>query len=387
MGFNQGEEYVMKYCRKCIQPDTRPGLLFNDDNISSACLDAVQRRKIDWREREEELQNIAEWAMNKSEGDFDCVVGVSGGKDSTFQALYAKERLGLKVLLVNCAPDNISEVGRYNLENLVQWGFDMISLRPNPKIERELSKRAFYKYGNFVKPLEFPLYASSFQVALKVRIPLIIQGENPAETLGIVGFLDEGGDAMDWKNGPTVAGGNANDWVQDGVELKDILFYQFPDENKLKKSNIRAIYLGHYVREWSNTKNTEFAISRGLMGRPGHDPNLTGKTNAYFSIDADLKIVNQMLKYLKFGFGAATDEACYDIREGRMSREDGINLVQKYDGKCGGIYIQEWCNYIGISVDEFWRVTDSYVNKKLFGKDEWGKWKPKFKVGADFNEE
>ena len=377
----------MRYCRKCVQPDTRPGLVLDSNGVCSACGAYGERSRVDWDERERELKEIAEWAKKKSKGGFDCAVGVSGGKDSTFQALYVKERLGLKALLVNCAPDNISEVGRENLENLVQYGFDMISMRPNPKIERELSKRAFYEYGNFVKPLEFPLYASAFQIALKFGIPLIIQGENPAETLGILGFLDAGGDAMNWKNGPTVAGGNAGDWADDGIGLRDLLFYQFPDEDELKSCGIRAIFLGHYAKEWSNTGNTEFAVAHGLTGRPGHDPSLTGRTNPYFSIDVDLKIVNQMLKYYKFGFGATTDEVCYDIREGRITREEAVKTVQKYEGKCSDTYVRSWCNYIGITEEEFWRVTDKWVNRKLFRKDEWGGWTPKFKVGEDFNEE
>lgn len=304
----------MKYCKKCVQPDTRPGIVFDEEQICSACRAAEEREKINWADREAELKEIAEWAKANSKSGFDCAVGVSGGKDSHFQALYAKERLGLKVLLVNCAPDNISEVGRQNLENLVQHGFDMISIRPNPKIERMLSKQAFYKYGNFVKPLEYPLYASAFQIALKFNIPLVIQGENPAETLGITNYLDAGGNALEWNKSPTVAGGNAIDWIQDDVELRDLLFYQFPDEDELRE-HVRAIFIGHYAKEWSNTENTLFAVKHGLKGRPCHDPSLTGKTNPYFSIDADLKVVNQMLKYYKFGFGAVTDEVCYDIRE------------------------------------------------------------------------
>jgi N-acetyl sugar amidotransferase len=376
----------VKYCKKCVQPDTRPGLVFDANGICSACRAYEERLKVDWDERERELREIAALAKKSSKGGFDCAIGVSGGKDSHFQALYAKVRLGLRALLVNCAPDNISDVGRQNLENLVQHGFDMISLRPNPKIERALSKWAFYEYGNFVKPLEYPLYASTFQIALKFEIPLVIQGENPAETLGIIGFLDAGGDALNWKNSPTVAGGNAGDLVHDGIELKDVLFYQFPDADELL-NKVRAIFLGYYAREWSNTGNTEFAVAQGLKPRPEHDPNLTGKTNPYFSIDADLKVVNQMLKYYKFGFGSTTDEVCYDIRDGRISREEGIRLVEQYDGKCGDYYIQTWCKYIGITVEEFWRVTDKWVNKKLFEKDaSTGKWKPKFKVDEDFDE-
>jgi len=378
----------MKYCKRCVQPDTRPGIVFDDECICSACRAREEHQNINWDQREKELVDIANWAKTNSKGGFDCAIGVSGGKDSTFQALYSKERLGLKALLVNCAPDNISEVGRHNLENLVQQGFDMISLRPNPKIERELSKAAFFKYGNFVKPLEYPLYASTFQIALKFGIPLVVQGENPAETLGIIDYLEPGGDALDWKNAPTVAGGNAAEWIQEGIELRDLLFYQFPDMDELKEKNIRAIYLGHYAKEWSNTGNTEFSVSRGIKGRPRHDPSLTGRTNSYFSIDADLKIVNQMLKYYKFGFGATTDEVCYDIREGRTSREEGIRLVELYDGKCGDCYIEAWCKYIGIGLVDFWAVADKWVNKKLFSKDaSSGRWKAKFVVGEDFNED
>ncbi|MBW2660704.1 MAG: N-acetyl sugar amidotransferase [Deltaproteobacteria bacterium] len=378
----------MKYCKKCVQPDTRPGLVFDSNGVCAACRASEARLRVNWAKREKEIEEIAEWARKNAGGGFDCAVGVSGGKDSTFQALYVKERLGLNALLVNCAPDNISDVGRQNLENLVQHGFDMIAIRPNPKIERELSKQAFFKYGNFVKPLEYPLYASTYQIALKFGISLVVQGENSGETLGILEHLEPGGDALAFCNEPTVDGGDASIWCCEGIEMKDLIFYQYPNIAEMKKSNMRAIFLSHYAKEWSNTSNTEFAISRGLKGRPGHDPNLTGKINPYSSLDADLKLVNQMLKYIKFGFGATTDEVCYDIREGRMSREEGIRLVKQYDGKCGDHYIQEWCNYIGISIEEFWAVTDRWVNKQLFERDpSTGRWKPRFKVGEDFNED
>ena len=120
----------MIYCKKCLQPDTRPNIKFNDEGICYACLYEEEKKKIDWDARENELREIAKWAKQKANGGYECVIGVSGGKDSTFQAFYAKEKLGLNVLLVNCAPDNITEIGRHNIENLVNHGFDMIQMRP-----------------------------------------------------------------------------------------------------------------------------------------------------------------------------------------------------------------------------------------------------------------
>jgi len=370
-----------------MQPDTRPFLSFDNDGVCAACRIHDEIPKIDWSERERQLRKIADWARSNAQGGFDCVVGVSGGKDSHFQAFYARERLGLKALLVNCAPDNITEVGRQNLENLVQHGFDMISFRPNPKIMRAVTKRAFIEYGNPVKPSEYPLYAVSYQAALRFGIPLIVQGENPASTLGIVDNIDPDDDALNIRYHNTLGGGNSNDWTQEGIELKDLIFYQFPDSVELRK-RVRAIFLSYYAKEWSYTGNTECSVSFGLHGRPGHDPDLTGRLSQYCSVDSDMQIVNQMLKYYKFGFGFVTDEVCYYIREGRMSREEGIKLIEQYDGKCGNRYIQEFCKYIGITDEEFWRVTDQWVNKKLFEKNtSHGKWEPLFRVGEDIDEE
>jgi N-acetyl sugar amidotransferase len=351
-----------------------------------ACRFEEDKSRINWEEREKKLRVIVEWAKAKSNGGFDCVVGVSGGKDSLVQALYAKDQLGLKALLVNLAPDGITEVGRHNLENMVQHGFDMVTFRTNPKVWRKVTRRAFFEYGNPVKPSEYPLFAVTYHTALNFGIPLIIQGENPAITVGITGDLDADDDALNVNQYRTLNGCNASDWVQEGVDLKDLIFYQFPDKSKLRKK-VRAIYLGYYMKEFSFPGNIEFAVANGLKGRPEHDPNLTGRLSPYSSVDSDMQIVNQMLKYYKFGFGFVTDEVCYDIREGRIPRKEGIGLVEQYDGKCDDSYIYEFCEYIDISVEEFWQVVDKFVNKSLFEKDvRTGKWVPKFKVGEDFDE-
>ncbi len=382
----------MKYCKKCLQTDTRPNIKFNNEGICYACVHREEEKyEIDWEKREQQLKAIAAWAKERAGDGYNCVIGVSGGKDSTFQAVYAKEKLGLNCLLVNCIPDNITEAGRHNIENLAQMGFDMIMMRPNPKIMKKLTKRAFYEYGNIVKPSEYPLWASAYIIADKFDIPLIIQGENAGLTLGVDNGLGKDEDALNVNEGNTLGGGNASDWIDEDIDLKQLYMYQFPDKDRIRKKGIRAIYLQYFVKEWSPQYNAEFAIARGLWGRERisyYDLGTFGIYRRFGQVDSDLGPVNQMLKYYKFGFGNATDSACYDIRAGLLSREEAIWYVKEFDGCCGEKYIENFCNYIDINIGEFWRVTEKFINKKLFYKDEKiGQWLPKFEVGVDFDED
>ena len=376
----------MKYCKKCLQPNTRPGIYFSEDGICGACLYEESKAKINWDERLKELHTIAEWAKSKKK-PYDCVIGVSGGKGSTFQAVYAKEKLGLHVLLINCEPNCITEVGKYNIENLINMGFDCIKIRPNPRIEKILAKKSFYEYGNIVKASEYPLWVSAYRMALNMDIPLIIQGENASLTLGVSQTgqsLD--GNAFNVTKQNTLQGCTASEWVGDGVTEKDLYFYQFPKTEEFENKDIRAIWLQYYLKEWSQVYNADFAIARGLHGRATEPLKEIGRYRRYTALDSDMQIPNQMMKYLKLGFGFATDEACYDIREGRLTREEAKWLVEQYDGKCGEQYIDQFCKYIDISKEEFWKVVDQYVNTKLFYKNDKGEWTPKFEVGVDFDE-
>jgi len=375
----------MKYCKKCLATNTRPGMEFNNNGICMACVYFKQSKQIiDWEKRQKKLQAIVKQAKKNNNGGYDCAIGVSGGKDSTFQALYAKNKLGLNCLLVNCMPDEITKVGQHNLENLVNHGFDLVSWRPNPKIMKELTKRAFYKYGNPVKPSEYPLFAVTYQTALAYRIPLVIQGENPGLTLGSTKGYGTDDNAFNIVMGNTVQGGRSSDWVGDGIELKDLLLYQFPNKNKMKKAGIRAIYLQYYVKEWSAEYNTKFSVKHGLKGRE----DLPWRTSRYGSVDGDIQLLNPMIKYYKFGFSNWTESVSVLIRQGKITRQKATKLVRKWDGYCDEKYIRKFCKYIGISLNEFWFVMEKkWINKKLFKKDKNGKWIPLFVVGKDFNNE
>jgi len=363
----------MRYCKKCVQPDTRPGIYFNEKGICGACLYQEQAKKeIDWEARQEELQEIAHWAKGKRRA-YDCVIGVSGGKDSTFQSLYARDVLGLRPLLVNSEPENITEVGRHNIENLKNLGFDVCALRPNPQVMKRLIKKDFYRYLNPVKVTEYSLWHSAYIVAQAFKIPLIIQGENPGLTLGVRKKTGTGGDALNFDQQDTLEKDYLSEYVGDGIEPEDLFLFH-SDRAALQQEGIRAIWLGYYVKEWSQPGNAAFSIAHGLQIKPADlDLHDIGTYRRFSQLDSDLVQVNQMLKHIKFGFGQATDHACYDIREGRISREEGIALVKGFDGKCAERYIQQFCDYIEIPLEEFWNVAKGFYGP-MWQKEAAGSW-------------
>lgn len=378
----------MKYCKRCLQPNTRPQIVFNNNQVCYACMYEDSKKSINWKERERELYKIAEWAQEergKRGNSYDCIIGVSGGKDSTFQAVYAKEKLGLHPLLVNCAPDEITDVGKKNIDNLNHLGFDIISIHTDPDIAKRLARKCFLERGNIVAASEYSLWSSAYIIADKFSIPLIIQGENAALTLGTAKKQETSENAFSVLQLDTLHGGNVEELIEGekDISIEEMFFYQMPNVDSMKQKGIKAIFLQYYAKEWSQVNNADFSIARGLMGRSSEDLHDIGRYRRYTALDSDLVIVNQMIKYLKFGFGFATDEACYDIREGRLTREDAIWYVSEYDGKCGEQYIDSACKYMSITKEEFWNTVDQYVNRDLFQKEN-GKWVPRFIVGKDF---
>ena len=362
----------MNYCTKCVQPNTRPRIYFDEDGVCGACLWKEEKKSIDWDTRQRELAGIAAWAKAEASerGTYDCLLGVSGGKDTTYSALFARDRLGLICLLVNAWPEKMTDLGRQNIENLSQLGFDIIHIKPNPRIIREIIRRDFYERGNLCISTEYTIWSSAYRLAMQRKIPLIIQGENEALTLGASDGLNRDGDAAQVYRNNTMSGINAFQRYAnfEGGCAKDLFLYSFPDANLLKRVGIRSVYLEYYTDEWDQVGNAKFAMRYGLKIR---DDNLEelGSVHKFCALDADLWIVNQLLKYVKLGFGYATDEACYEVREGRITREEAFKLVRKYDGKCGEKYIRRFCDYIEITMDEFFEVVERYRNPDLVDRD------------------
>ena len=373
----------MKYCKKCLQTDTRPGIKFDDYGICPACNYHASLLNVDWNDRRKELDSIVSFGKANNHSGYDCIIGVSGGKDSTRQAFFVKDVLKLNPLLVSLGypPEQVTQRGVDNVSNMINHGFDCISVNPAPQIWKKLMREGFFKYTNWAKSTELALFSSVPRLAIAYQIPLIWWGENAALQLGDLNVMGKSGsDGNNLRKMNTLAGGDISWLINMGVRQKEILQYNYPSEKEMDEANLRITFLGYFWNDWSLIDNGNFSTLRGLEIR-NEKPWEIGDPLGITSLDEDWVTLNQMIKYLKYGFGRISDYVNEDIRNGRISREEGIELNKKYDGSCSLQYIKSFSNYIGITVDEFWEHVDKSVNLELFTKQDQGKYLPKFEVG------
>lgn len=368
----------MKRCKTCVETDTRPTTEFSDEGICLPCLSVSQRanKTIDWNERFKILDEILAWGKAHNQSGYDCIIGVSGGKDSTRQALQAKE-WGMNPLLVSCnyPPEEQTSIGAENLANLISLSFDTLTITPSPTISKKLMKNCFYKFGNLFNASELALYSSLVITAIAYKIPLVLLGENPALAFGTaVGSKDYNGNGMKHMN--TLKGGDPHTFKTDDMSDRDLFWYRYPSDEEMDLANLRIVYMGYFMRDFNDHTNAKIAMEHGMKVRRGEDadPNNIGGTNNFTALDDDFVIVNQMLKYIKLGFGKETQESGVAVRAGLINRDEALQRVRKYDGKCHPKYIKKFCEYINISEEEFWRVAEQYRDKDLFTQDAYGIW-------------
>ena len=374
----------MKYCKKCLQVDTRPGTKFDDKGVCPACNYFETLKEVDWDERRKELDDIVAFGKANSHSGYDCIIGVSGGKDSTRQAFFVKDVLKMNPLLVSLGypPEQVTQRGVDNVSNMIAHGFDCISVNPSPGVWKKLMRKGFFEYTNWAKSTELALFSSVPRLAIAYQIPLIWWGENSALQLGDLNVMGKSGsDGNNLRKMNTLGGGDITWLLDDEVKRQDILQYNYPSEKEMEDANLRITFLGYFWKDWSLVDNGNFSALRGLDIR-NESPKDIGDPLGITSLDEDWVGLNQMIKYLKFGFGRISDYVNEDIRLGRMTREEGILLNKKYDGACAPKYIKSFADYIGITVEQFWNQVDKSVNTELFERDDNGDWIPKFEVGV-----
>lgn len=276
----------MKICKRCIQLDTRPGIFFKDE-LCGACIWTDEKKHVNWDLRKKELFEISNWAKKNSTSAYDCVIGVSGGKDSTRQSLVARDELKLRCLLVNYEPEEITPIGKHNIENLKNLGFDVITIRPNPRIMKKLIKFDFYDNLNPIKITEFALWASTYIIADHFNIPLIIQGENEGLTLGAsMTGLGRDSNALNADKQNTLIRGWQEYLKCEGITERDLYLFRY-DRQSLEKKGIRGIWLQYYLEDWSQRNNAAFSQKHGFMIRDkDFDPYAIGTYVSFTQLDS-----------------------------------------------------------------------------------------------------
>ena len=374
----------MNYCTSCLNLTTRPNTKFSDDGKCYACKNFVAPEEIDWEDRKEHLEGIRAFAKKNNQSGHDCIVGVSGGKDSLRQAMYLRDELGFNPLLVsmNFPPQQISKRGVDNLSNMIDLGFNCVNIGCGPQTWQKAMRHAFIEYGNWSKSTEFALFASVPRIAIAHKIPLIWWGENPSHATGETGVL--GNNAYDGsriKYSNTLSGGDISWILESGIERKMLLQYCYPSDHEMMRANLRVIYMDFFMGEFTAHINGTYSALRGLSVKrpnPKKDPDYFGTS----MLDEDFININMFIRYLKFGFGRTSDVVNFEIRHGRMTREEGIALVERFDGNFDPDIFEAFSKYIGLTPKECWAVIDRYVNKDLFEKHGVGEYKRKFKVGV-----
>ena len=320
-----------------------------------------------------------------SENDtYQAIMGVSGGKDSTRQALFAKHVLGIRTLLVSVAypPEQISQVGISNLNNLSRLGFDIEINSPSPITWKILMRHGFFEFGNWQVSTESALFAGVPRLAIQKGIKLVLWGENVALQVGDNNVsTDFGWDGNNLRNGNTISQINKH-WL-DSKNLHEFLkkSYLYPTHEDFIDNGIQIMYLGWALKEWNSLKNSTISTSYGLTPKKEkwwNSSDLLGLS----SIDEDFFTINQMMKFYKFGFAKATEYVCEWIRSGILSRSEGVDLVREYDGKCSQSLVRDFCSFLGIERSQFWNCVYKFTNKELFFIPSRGRPVPRFQVGV-----
>lgn len=367
----------MRYCKRCVMPDTRPMIVFNEQGVCDACLSAERKdRGIDWEARRKELENICDKYRSNDPTRYDCIVPVSGGKDSTFQTHVLKHELKMNPLAVTFSQCSITELGQRNLQSLREIGVDHILFTPDPNVYKKIARMGLEKVGDACWPCHAGIFSVPMQIAVKFNIPLIVWGES--------GQMEYGGPLREektldkkWREKVSLSGNTLHKVVGDDILLSDLKPYIYPTDEEVNGVGLTGIFLGYYLK-WDARKQTEVIRKHTGFKVNEKGPNVGTYTN-YENIDGKFVGFHDYLMYLKYGFGRATSHACIDIRNQRLGRDEAIDLVNKHEGNFPTEYYDEFLEFIGLSDNEFQRICDNFVNREIFEKDNNGNWVKKEK--------
>lgn len=369
-----GRLAVIRYCVRCVMPETKPDIFFDQEGVCSACRHYSERRDVDWNRRAADLEAVLDRYRCRDGSNYDCIVPVSGGKDSTFQTLRVLQ-LGLNPLCVTSTTCRLTDLGRRNLDNLHRLGVDSIEVTPHPGVRRKLNRIGLREVGDISWPEHVGIFTTPVRLAVQLGVPLIVWGENSQNEYG----------------GPAAAAENnvlTRSWLEefggllglrvsdligiDGIQRRDLIPYTYPTDEQLESVGVTGIFLGYYL-PWDGWANQAIAQAHGFETYPTF---VEGSLANYENLDNAFNGIHDYFKFLKFGFGRATDLACMAVRRGRISRADALEMVKLHDGVFPsthlGVPLEDALDDLGMEMDEFVAICDRFTNRRLFKTDRHG---------------
>ena len=359
---------MIQYCKTCLLPNTRPNIIFDKDGVCNGSTKRL-KEKINWEERELKFEKITEETKSKKR-IYDCVIPVSGGKDSTWQVIKALE-YGLNPLCVTWKTPGRNKLGATNLSNLIKLGVNHIDFTINPSVEKLFTLKAFKKFGNPLIPMHMAMHAIPLQIAVNFKIPLILWGENSAFEYG--GDISLMGDTLThkwFKKYGVTNGTSSEDWIDDDLSRKCLAAYHFPSDQQQKIAEVKAVFMGYFF-QWDPQKTFQISKDHGFI--EAKKPK-TGFYNYADIDDSFLITIHHWMKWYKFGFTRLWDNLSIEIRNGRMERSDAIKILKEVGNEKPTREIRLFCNYLGINEFDFFEIASEFRNLDIWYKNRKSTW-------------
>lgn len=371
----------MRYCKRCLYPENHPlNLVFDEEGVCSGCRVHEEKDVLDWNERAEKLRTILDQYRNTSGNNYDCIIPVSGARDSYFIVHTVKNVYGMNPLLVTYNKQYNTDVGVRNLANLrIQFDCDIMTLTVNPETVKKITRATMRKMGSIYWHCLAGQSVYPVQVAVKFKIPLIIWGAHQGvDQVGMFSHLDEVEMTRKYRKEHDLLGFEAEDLLDDDLDFireEDIVQFKYPDDKEIEQVGVRGIYLNNYIRWDSKSQHEEMIHLYGYETAP-----LTRTYDTCNDIDCwNYADVHDYTKFVKHGYSKVFDHVTRDIRLGHMNREEGVQLVSNYLDKKPQ-HLKLFLEWIGMTENAFYYIIDQHRSHEIWKRNDLWEWELKIDI-------
>ena len=362
----------IQYCSRCVYPSTAATpLTFDGEGVCSGCRTHEEQKSIDWPARLKMFEALCDEYRGK--GEYDCLIPVSGGKDSFYQ-IHLLKTFGMKPLLVTYNENNETDLGKRNIQRMKEsFGCDYFNFTPSVEVLKKMNRVGFKLMGDCDQHAHMGINTIPIRLAVLYNIPLIIWGEHGFMNLGGMHSFDDMVEYTSrFRKEHLLHGYDWQDFVgQDGLSERDLECFKYPSDADINRVGVRGVFISNYFG-WNQNKHSKFMQLRYDFECAAHTFDRTFKLDSNLNNFHDNGLHDYM-KFIKFGYGRATDHASRDIRNGDMTREEGIEKVRQYDHVLPSD-IKRWLEYVDMDLAEFFAVRDTFRSPKVWAKNESGEW-------------